>query len=82
MNAPVLLTGSHHRAGETVGRGLIMQMKVQITNTSERTIDLEVDAPDEEKAVAIALWLAFDIQPADWDYTWNPIHEEGHVIFK
>ncbi|MCD5975304.1 hypothetical protein [Pseudomonas quasicaspiana] len=57
-----------------------MNMKVRITHTLERTIDLEVDAPDEEKAVAIGLWLAFDIQPADWDYSWEPINEEGKVI--
>lgn len=55
-------------------------MKVRIVHTLERTLELEVDAADEQQAIAAALQQAADIQPADWHYTWEPTATTGDVV--
>ncbi len=57
-----------------------MNMTVRITHTLQRTIDLDVEEQDEEAAIQAALLIASNIQPADWDYTWEPTHTEGCVL--
>lgn len=55
-------------------------MKVLITQTLQRTIELDVDEATEQAAIASGLLEASDIQPADWEYTWEPITEEGCAL--
>jgi len=52
-------------------------MKVLITQTLKRTIELDVDEATEQTAIAAGLKMAAQTQPADWDYTWSPVTEEG-----
>jgi hypothetical protein len=55
-------------------------MKVRIIQTLQRTIELDVDEATEQAAIASGLLTAAEIQPADWDYTWKPITEEGCAL--
>jgi hypothetical protein len=59
-----------------------MLMRVRITHVLERTIDLYLDTENESAAVAVGLQIASDIQPADWDYSRGPIHQEGFVLIE
>jgi hypothetical protein len=55
-------------------------MKIRITQTLQRTVELEVDVTDEQAAIEAALVIASDTQAADWNYTWVPITQEGCVL--
>ena len=55
-------------------------MKVRITQTVQRTIELSVDEATQQAAIASGLLKASEIQPADWEYTWEPITEEGCAL--
>jgi hypothetical protein len=55
-------------------------MKILVTHTLQRTIEVEVEDTDEQAAIAAAMKIAAKIQPADWGYTWIPTAEEGCVL--
>lgn len=54
-------------------------MKILVTHTLERTIEVEVSDTDSPDPISAALEIALRIQPADWDYTWEPIEQEARI---
>ena len=51
-------------------------MKIRVTQMLHRTIELDVEAGNEQEAIAEGLLIAADIQDADWHYC-EPVSEEG-----
>lgn len=52
-------------------------MKILVTQTLQRTIEIEIDEENPQDAISSGLAAAADIQPADWDYTWTPLSQEA-----
>ncbi|WP_223508981.1 MULTISPECIES: hypothetical protein [unclassified Pseudomonas] len=53
---------------------------VKVTETKLRTLVLEVEADDEESAIAAALAESRDTQDADWDLLDEAINEDAAVV--
>lgn len=53
---------------------------VKVTETKMRTLVLEVEADDEESAIAAALAESRDTQDADWDLLDDAINEDAAVV--
>jgi hypothetical protein len=53
---------------------------VKVTETKLRTLVLEVEAGDEESAIAAALAESRDTQDADWDLLDDAINEDAAVV--
>lgn len=65
----------------SLGRRLgVSPMKVRVTETLIRTIEIEVESNDPLAAVELAKAEALGIQPADWTYTWEPVTQAGEVL--
>ncbi|KPB82031.1 hypothetical protein [Pseudomonas syringae group genomosp. 3] len=55
-------------------------MKVLVTQTLERTFEVEVDAENDQEAIEAALRVTEQVGVTEWLYTWEPIAERTAVI--
>lgn len=59
---------------------MVKKFTVKVTETKLRTRVLEVEADDEESAIAAALAESRDTQDADWDLLDDAINEDAAVV--
>lgn len=59
---------------------MAMKFSVKVTETKLRTLVVEVEADDEESAIAAALAESRNTQDADWDLLDEAINEDTAVV--
>lgn len=55
-------------------------MKVRVTETLIRTIEIKVESNDPLVAVEMAKVESKGIQASDWNYTWEPVSQQVEVL--